>query len=87
MEWIIAIVVGALVGWLASLLAGEGQTPLVPAVLLGILGAVGGDWVSGVLGLASEATPARWLLSAIGAAVVIGVVRALGGLRRPLRPA
>ena len=85
MEWIVAIVVGAAVGWLAyGVSAGA---PLVPCVLLGIVGAVLGDRVAGALGLAAEGTPARWLLSAIAAGLVIGIVRALGGLRPPLRSA
>jgi uncharacterized membrane protein YeaQ/YmgE (transglycosylase-associated protein family) len=85
MEWILPIVIGALVGWLAYGLSAGG--PLVPCVLLGIVGAVVGDRVAGALGLAAEGTPARWLLSAIAAGLLIGLVRALGGLRRPLRSA
>jgi uncharacterized membrane protein YeaQ/YmgE (transglycosylase-associated protein family) len=85
MEWIVSIVVGALVGWLAYALADV--SPLVPSVLLGIVGAVLGDVLAGVLGLAAVGTPARWLLSGIAAAAAIGLVRALGGLRRPLRSA
>ena len=85
MEWILAIVMGALVGWLAYVLSAG--APLVPCVLLGIVGSVLGDRVAGALGLAAEGTPARWLLSAIAAGLVIGIVRALGGLRPPLRQA
>lgn len=87
MEWIVAIVVGGLVGWIAHALFAGRAGALVPSVLLGIVGAVIGDWIAGALGLAAEGTPARWLLSAIGAALLIGVVRALGGLGRPLRSA
>jgi uncharacterized membrane protein YeaQ/YmgE (transglycosylase-associated protein family) len=87
MEWIVAIVVGGLVGWIAHALLGGRPGALVPSVLLGIVGAVIGDWIAGALGLAAEGTPARWLLSAIAAGILIAVVRALGGLRRPLRPA
>lgn len=85
MDLLIAVALGALVGWLVTLLS-EGL-PLVPAVLLGIVGAVLGDWLAGVLGLAVAGTPARWLISAVAAALAIGVVRAFGGLRRPLRSA
>jgi uncharacterized membrane protein YeaQ/YmgE (transglycosylase-associated protein family) len=87
MEWIAAIVVGGLVGWIAHALFGGRAGALVPSVLLGIVGAVIGDWLAGLLGLAAEGTPARWLLSAVAAGLVVGVVRALGGLRRPLRSA
>jgi uncharacterized membrane protein YeaQ/YmgE (transglycosylase-associated protein family) len=85
MEWIVSIVVGACVGWLAYALAAG--APLAPCVLLGVVGAVLGDQAAGALGLAAEGTPARWLLAAIAAALAIGVVRALGGLRPPLRSA
>ena len=40
-----------------------------------------------VLGLAVAGTPSRWLVSAVAAALVIGLVRLLGGLRSPLRSA
>ena len=83
MEWMVAIVVGAAVGLLAYGLSGS---PPVPCVLLGIVGAVVGDRVAAGLGLAAYGT-ARWLASAIGAGLLIAVVRALGGLRPPLRSA
>lgn len=87
MEWIVAIIVGGAVGWIAHVLVAGRSTPLVPSVLLGVVGAVLGDWIAGFLGLAAEGTPARWLLSAVAAALLIGIVRALGGLRPPLRSA
>jgi uncharacterized membrane protein YeaQ/YmgE (transglycosylase-associated protein family) len=87
MEWIVAIVVGGLVGWMAHALFGGRAGALVPSVLLGVVGAVLGDWIAGALGLAAAGSPARWLLSAVAAGLLIGVVRALGGLRRPLRSA
>jgi uncharacterized membrane protein YeaQ/YmgE (transglycosylase-associated protein family) len=82
MEWIAAIVVGVAVGSLAYGLSA--RAPLVPCVLLGLLGAVLGDLVAGTLGLAAQGTPARWLVCAIAAGLVLGIVQALGGLR-PLR--
>ena len=82
MEWIVAIVVGAGVGLLAYGLSA--RAPVVPCLLLGILGAVLGDRLAGAFGLAAEGTAARWLLCAIVAGAVLGIVRVLGGLR-PLR--
>jgi uncharacterized membrane protein YeaQ/YmgE (transglycosylase-associated protein family) len=87
MEWIVAIVVGGLVGWIAHAMFGGRPGALVPSVLLGVVGAVIGDWIAGALGLAAEGTPARWLLSAVSAGLLVAVVRALGGLRRPVRSA
>jgi uncharacterized membrane protein YeaQ/YmgE (transglycosylase-associated protein family) len=86
-ELIVAIVVGALVGRLAATLTVSNRGSVLPFVLLGVVGAVLGDWVAGILGLAATGTPARWLVAAIGAALVIALVRVLGGLRSPLRPA
>jgi uncharacterized membrane protein YeaQ/YmgE (transglycosylase-associated protein family) len=71
MEWILAIVVGALVGWLAYVLAPVRRS--LPCVLLGIVGAVlrprGGRWAWRRRALR------RWLLSAIAAGLVGSCVR------------
>ena len=87
MELIVIILLGAAVGWLASTIAEGPHAPVVPHVLLGIVGAFGGNWLADVLGLALSGTPARWLIALVAAVVLIGVVRALGGLRRPVRSA
>jgi uncharacterized membrane protein YeaQ/YmgE (transglycosylase-associated protein family) len=86
-EWIVAIVLGAAVGGLATVVTAPDRGRAAPFVALGIVGAVLGDRLAGVLGLAVAGTPARWLLSVVAAALVIALVRLLGGLRSPLRPA
>jgi len=80
MDIILTLVIGGIVGWTASLLTGaNGHTGMAASVLVGVVGSVLGPWLAGLLGLALAASPARWLVSMLGAAVLIALV---SGLRR-----
>ncbi|MGA3058330.1 MAG: GlsB/YeaQ/YmgE family stress response membrane protein [Candidatus Limnocylindrales bacterium] len=78
------IVVGAIAGFLASLISGS-REGLIMMVVLGIVGAVVGGWIaidvlkiSGVTGVNTESI----IIAVAGALVVIFVVGSLGGGRR-----
>ena len=46
MDWIIAILVGALIGWLASLvMKTDAQQGAIANILVGIIGAALGRWI------------------------------------------
>ena len=80
MDIILTLVIGGIVGWTASLITEAGdQTGVAASVLLGVVGSVLGLWLAGLLGLPLAASPARWLVSMLGAAALIALVR---GLRR-----
>jgi uncharacterized membrane protein YeaQ/YmgE (transglycosylase-associated protein family) len=82
MDIILTLVVGGLVGWLASRVMGtDEQTGLLANMLIGVVGSVLGLWLAGVLGLSLEGSPSRWLASVAGAILLIGIVRALGLMR------
>ncbi|KKU15203.1 MAG: Transglycosylase associated protein [Candidatus Jorgensenbacteria bacterium GW2011_GWA2_45_9] len=55
MAWLVAIVAGALIGWIASMIMGtDNEMGWISNVLVGILGAVLGRWLFGsVLGIGS----------------------------------
>jgi uncharacterized membrane protein YeaQ/YmgE (transglycosylase-associated protein family) len=79
MDLIIMIVVGGIVGWLASMLMKtSGQMGIVANVLVGIVGSALGFWVAGVLGVAAYGAIARWLVAVGGAALLIVILKALG---------
>ena len=79
MNWIITLVVGGVVGWLASMvMKTNAQMGLIANVLVGIVGSSLGFWLAGVLGLAAYGAAAQWLVAIAGAAILIVILRALG---------
>ena len=81
MDLIVTLIMGGLVGWLASLvMETDRQLGLMANILIGVIGSVLGNWLAGVLGVAVQGSPARWLVGFVGALLLIWVVRVLGGL-------
>jgi len=79
MNWIITIVVGGIVGWLASIvMKTNAQMGLIANVLVGIVGSSLGFWLAGVLGLAAYGTIAQWMVGVAGAAILIVILKVLG---------
>jgi uncharacterized membrane protein YeaQ/YmgE (transglycosylase-associated protein family) len=79
MGWIVTIVVGGIVGWLASLIMKtNAQMGIIANVLVGIVGSSLGFWLAGLLGLAAYGTIAQWGVAVLGAAVLIFILKALG---------
>jgi uncharacterized membrane protein YeaQ/YmgE (transglycosylase-associated protein family) len=79
MELIVAIVVGGIIGWLASLLMKtSAQMGIIANVIVGIIGSSLGFWLAGILGLAAYGSIARWLVAVAGAAILIWILKALG---------
>ena len=79
MHWIVTIVVGGIIGWLASLvMKTNAQMGIIANVLVGIVGSSLGFWLAGVLGLAAYGVVAQWIVAVIGAAVLIFILKAVG---------
>ena len=79
MNWIVTLVVGGIVGWLASILMKtNAQMGIIANVLVGIIGSSLGFWLAGQLGLGTYGAIAQWAVSIIGAAVLIFILKALG---------
>jgi uncharacterized membrane protein YeaQ/YmgE (transglycosylase-associated protein family) len=79
MHWIVTIVVGGIIGWLASLvMKTNAQMGLIANIIVGIVGSSLGFWLAGVLGLAAYGVIAQWIVAVIGAAVLIFILKALG---------
>lgn len=83
MQWIIAIIVGGVVGWIASILMKtNAQMGIVGNVLIGIIGSAMGYWLAGLLGLAPSGGFVRFLVGIAGAVLLIFILRALGVFKR-----
>jgi uncharacterized membrane protein YeaQ/YmgE (transglycosylase-associated protein family) len=79
MDLVITLVVGGIIGWVASIIMGtDHQMGVLANVLVGVVGSVLGRWLAGILGLSIGGGPARWLVSLVGAIILIGLVRAIG---------
>jgi uncharacterized membrane protein YeaQ/YmgE (transglycosylase-associated protein family) len=83
MDLIVTLIIGGIVGWLASIVMGtNAQMGIVANVVIGVIGALLGNWIGGAMGVAAEGGIARWALSLLGAVLLIGLLRMLGVFRR-----
>jgi len=61
------LIIGAVAGWLAGVLVKGGGFGLLADILIGIVGAVIGGWLAGLLGIAvaswPRSLPPRWARS------------------------
>jgi uncharacterized membrane protein YeaQ/YmgE (transglycosylase-associated protein family) len=71
------IIVGLIAGWLAGkVMKGEGYGVLVD-IILGILGAVVGGWVFGLLGFHARGVIGTIIVAFVGAVILVWIVRKL----------
>ena len=78
MNLIISLLIGALIGWLASLvMKTNGQMGAIANIVVGIVGAWLGGVLAGMLGFAAVTTLASVIVSIAGACVLIAVLKAL----------
>jgi uncharacterized membrane protein YeaQ/YmgE (transglycosylase-associated protein family) len=76
-ELIIALVVGAIAGWLAGNIMRGGGYGLIGDIIVGIIGAFIGAWLWGVLGLPpiGPAIVARIITATVGAVILLFILR------------
>ena len=79
MNWIVTLVIGGVIGWLASMLMKtNAQMGLIANVIVGIVGSFLGFWLAGVLGIGAGSQFGAYLIAILGAVVLIGLLKALG---------
>ncbi len=82
MGLIVSLIVGAIVGWLASLvMKTNAQMGALMNIVVGIVGAWLGSVIAGLLGFAATTTVASLVVSIAGACVLIALLKAVGGLK------
>lgn len=83
MGWIISLVIGGIIGWLASILMKtNAQMGWVANVLVGVVGSVLGFWLAGLLGITPTGGILRLAVAIGGAALLIFILDRLGILRK-----
>ncbi len=85
MDIIIWLVVGALAGWIASMIMKtDAQMGAVANIVVGIVGALLGGWLVGLLGYEVEPGSfnfASILTAILGAVVLLAILKAVTGRR------
>jgi uncharacterized membrane protein YeaQ/YmgE (transglycosylase-associated protein family) len=82
MSWIISLIIGGIVGWLASIMMKtNAQMGLIANVLVGVGGSLLGYWIAGLLGMAPTGI-LRFVVAVAGAALLIFILGKLGIFRK-----
>jgi len=79
MGWILAIIIGALAGWIAGRIMHSAHGLLMD-IILGVVGAVIGNFIlMAVFGATMGGIVGQLLVAIVGACLLIGIVRAFTG--------
>lgn len=82
MSWIISLIIGGIVGWLASIIMKtNAQMGLIANILVGVVGSLLGFWLAGLLGIAPTGGILRFLIAVGGAILLIFILGMLGVYR------
>ena len=78
MDILITIIVGGIVGWLASIvMKTNAQMGILANIIVGIVGSFLGYWLAGLLGIAAGGGIVRWVVAVLGAVILIVILKAL----------
>lgn len=78
MNIIITLIIGAIVGWIGSLIMKtNAQMGLIANIVVGIVGSLLGFWIAGLLGFTGDTAVVRWLIAIGGAVLLIAILKAL----------
>ena len=84
MGWIVSLIIGGVVGWLASIVMKTNpQMGWIANVLVGVVGSALGFWIAGLLGIAPAGGILRFVIALAGAMLLIFILGKLGVFRRP----
>ncbi|MFO7692319.1 MAG: GlsB/YeaQ/YmgE family stress response membrane protein [Vicinamibacterales bacterium] len=83
MGWLVTIIIGGIIGWIASIvMKTNAQMGIIANILVGIAGSIIGSWLAGVLGVPPSSALVGYLISIIGAVILIAILKSLGFFRR-----
>lgn len=79
MSWIISLIIGGIVGWLASIvMKTNAQMGWIANVLVGVVGSLLGFWLAGLMGIAATGSIVRFVISFAGAVLLIFILSKVG---------
>lgn len=83
MSWIVTLIIGGIVGWLASvIMKTNAQMGVIANVLVGVVGSVLGFWLAGLLGIEPMGGILRFVVALIGAVLLIFILGKLGVFKK-----
>jgi uncharacterized membrane protein YeaQ/YmgE (transglycosylase-associated protein family) len=83
MHWLWVILIGLVIGAVAKLLMpGKDPGGFIVTILLGIAGSLVATWLGRVIGLYQEGQSAGFIMSVVGAVLLLAIYRAVAK-RRP----
>jgi uncharacterized membrane protein YeaQ/YmgE (transglycosylase-associated protein family) len=77
MHFLWFLLLGALAGWLAGVLVKGGGFGLIGDIVVGIIGAVFGGWLFGVLGIGGSGEVGSFVTAVVGAVVLLLIIRVI----------
>lgn len=79
MGLIASLIVGGIIGWLASIvMKTNAQMGMIANIVVGVVGSWLGGMIAGAMGLAAVGSLGSFVASLVGAIVLIWLLRALG---------
>lgn len=83
MSWIISLIIGGIVGWLASIIMKtNAEMGIIANVIVGVIGGLLGNWIAGLIGFTATGTIARFLIALAGAVLLILILQQIGFYRK-----
>jgi uncharacterized membrane protein YeaQ/YmgE (transglycosylase-associated protein family) len=83
MDLIISLIIGGVVGWLASIvMKTNARMGWIANVLVGVVGSALGFWIAGLLGIAPTGGILRFVVALAGAVLLIFILGKLGIFRK-----
>jgi uncharacterized membrane protein YeaQ/YmgE (transglycosylase-associated protein family) len=78
MNLIVTLIIGGVLGWLASIvMKTNAQMGLIANIVVGVVGAWLGGWLAGSLGIAAQGF-GTYVVSVVGAVILIAILKVLG---------
>ncbi len=73
--WFWFLFVGGIIGWVAGIITRGRGFGVLGDIVIGIVGAMLGGWISNVLGLSIGSSFGMFLMAVLGAVVLVGLTR------------
>ena len=73
--WVWFLFIGGVIGWLAGLIVKGRGFGIIGDIVIGIVGAMLGGWLSGLIGLYPGSNAGVFLVALAGAVILVGVTR------------
>ena len=79
MDWLISLIIGGIVGWLASIIMKtNAQMGIIANILIGVVGSLLGYWLAGLMDIDTSGGILRFVVAVLGAVLLIFILRAVG---------